>query len=144
MLDLALNIVTSNNYHTYNSFIKFYYFSRLVMMSSFHLAATKPPCYFAMFSTFFALLQRIAFRYQYNFHFWLNQFALICTHCISKSQVSSYNSALIRKRVNYDGNWPMILMGLAFRRKKISILNVFWFPSAQSLHLYCLNELLAP
>ena len=136
MLDLALNIVTTNNYHTYNSFIKFYYFTRLVMMSSFHLAATKPPCYFAMFSTFFALLQRIAFRYQYNFHFWLNQFALICTHCISKSQFkSSYNSALIRRRVNYDGNWPMILMGLAFRRKKISILKVFWFPSAQFLRL---------
>ena len=45
-----LNIAIKNNYHTYNSFIKVYYFSSPVMMSLFHLAPQKLPGNFAMFS----------------------------------------------------------------------------------------------
>ena len=46
-----LNIAIENNYHTYNSFIKVYYFSSPVMMSSFHLALPKIPGNSAMFSS---------------------------------------------------------------------------------------------
>ena len=46
-----LNIAIENNYHTYNSFIKVYYVSRPVIMSSFHLALPKLYGNFAMFSS---------------------------------------------------------------------------------------------
>ena len=39
----SLNVAIDNNYHTYNSFIKVYFFSCPVMMSSFHKEKKQKP-----------------------------------------------------------------------------------------------------
>ena len=98
------------------------------MMSSFHLATTKLPGNFPIFSIFLALLRGIAFNLKLDFRLWPNPFALVYTYWIPNSQFNnSCNSMFIGKCLDYAGNWPMISIGVGFQKNNFSLLKFLRF-----------------
>ena len=56
----------------------------------------------------------------------------MCTYYIPKSHFNgSFNLVFIGKRLDYAGNWPMILVGMGFQKINFSLLKVSLFPSVQ-------------
>ena len=125
-----LNIAIKNNYHTCNSFIKVYYFSSPVMMSSFHLSPPKLPGNFAMFSS-------LSVGESPSTNSTIFVIGRTNSHCSAPTASPSFSlivrttPCFIGKCLYYAGNWPIISIIVSLQKDIVSLLRVSSFTSAR-------------